>query len=78
MTLIDGNDCTLQDGIYIGPDIIVSTEVAIYNIKVSGDTFTAMSHEGYLPITNFEEASKNFQRLSVPSTNARFLDSIIE
>lgn len=78
MGLIDGNDCTLQDGIYIAPDAILSTEVSIYKIKVSGETFTARSHEGYLPIIDFKEASKNFKRLSVPSTNARFLESLIE
>ena len=64
----------LERGFYVGPDPMLTIQSNLYFIEVKGDSFTAEYWDGFLPITNFEEASRHFIPLSVPSTNLRFLE----
>lgn len=75
--LKDKNGHNLEDGIYIGPDP-VNKEANIYLIHVKRETFSAEYWDGFLNITNFEEAATNFIRLGTPPTNCRFLESKIK
>lgn len=72
--LKDKNGRGLENGLYIGPDPI-DRGLNIYEIKASSDTFSAEYWNGFLKITNFEEAAKHFSRLNLPATNCRFLGS---
>ncbi len=72
--ITDANGLKLEDGLYTGPDP-TGIQDDIYKIIVRGDSFTAEYWEGFLSITNFEDAARHFRRLAVPTTNARFLDS---
>ena len=45
----------------------------LYEVRVSGDTFTAESWEGFLPINDFRQAASNFSRIDDISCNLGFV-----
>lgn len=74
MSLKDREGRRLESGAYVfqgAPDggyDMIKVEVA-----PDGNSFTAQRFDGYLPITNFKDAAKNFSRLSEPATQTRFI-----
>ncbi len=75
--LINALGYPLKRGIHVGPDVI-NRQSMIYSIEVDGDTFSARGYDGFVHITNFEDAAKNFTPLSVPLNQVRFLNELVE
>lgn len=76
MTPKDGDDRKLEDGFYVAISPVGWND--IYYIKVCGDTFSVENWEGFLKITDYSDAAKNFHRMDNPTTNVRFVLSKLE
>ena len=68
MPLTDRDGRKLENGYY------VARRGYVCRVKVSGDSFS-VEHplDGFLPITDFEEAARNFTRIEQPECSARFI-----
>jgi len=72
MTLIDRDGKPLEEGYYFARGGIGGTG-DIYKVKVSENTFTAESWEGFMPIVDFQQASRHFSRIDDIFTNMKFI-----
>ncbi len=69
---------SLESGFYI---LVDPLGIEVCYLDVNGKSFSAKNRLGYVPISNFEEAARNFIPFSgndTVSLNARFVLSEIE
>lgn len=78
--LKDKNGNELKTDFYVGPDAYThGSGCDIYYVEVSGEnSFTAETWDGFLSITNFQEAAGNFTPILQPNVNFNFLRSKLE